>query len=51
VRAQITDDTPLLDAAAFRAQLERIVTERKLKEDDLVAVETLLNAWDDRRRG
>lgn len=51
VRAQITDDTPLLDAAAFRAQLERIVKERKLPEDDLAAVETLLKAWDGRRGG
>ncbi|WP_240885021.1 hypothetical protein [Sphingomonas sp. SFZ2018-12] len=49
VRAQITDDTPLLNAAAFRFQLERIVKERKLTKEDLGAVEILLKAWDNRR--
>ncbi|WP_339851425.1 P-loop NTPase fold protein [uncultured Nisaea sp.] len=49
--AQISDDTEIIDSEAFRARLEEIAADGKLKQDDLKTVQTLLDAWDRKRAG
>jgi hypothetical protein len=51
--AHIRADTDILDAAAFRSALERIIGEERLDEESREAIRTFLSAWDrpDRRRG
>ena len=44
--AHINDDTDILDVAAFRTGLDRIVAEGRLDEGDREAVRTFLTAWD-----
>jgi hypothetical protein len=51
VRVQISDDMELLDLAKFRAELERIVREKAVAPDDLMAVQTFLAAWDAKKNG
>ena len=51
VVAQISDDTEIVDAKAFRARLEEIAAGGTLDEDDLKTVQTLLDAWDRKRAG
>jgi predicted KAP-like P-loop ATPase len=49
ITAQISDDTEIIDAKAFRTGLERIVFEKKLDADSLQAVKVFLEAWDQKR--
>jgi predicted KAP-like P-loop ATPase len=46
VNVFVSDDTDILDVAAFRAALERIVTERRADAETLEAVRSFLDAWD-----
>jgi hypothetical protein len=50
--AHIRDDTDILDVAAFRSALERIIAEARLDEESRSAVSTFLSAWgrENRRR-
>jgi hypothetical protein len=49
VNVFVSDDMDILDVAAFRAALERIVAERRADAETLEAVRGFLDAWDANR--
>ena len=48
-RAQVDSNFDLFDTSWFRAELERMVKEKKHDADDLAAVQVFLDAWNNRR--
>ena len=50
-RAQVGSNFDLFDTSWFRAELERMVEEKKHAADDLAAVKVFLDAWNNRRAG
>lgn len=50
-RAQIPRDFDLFDLEAFRAELQRVVREKKVSPEDIDAVQAFLSAWDKRIAG
>ncbi|ECG0898172.1 TPA: AAA family ATPase [Escherichia coli] len=51
VRAQISDDSPVIDARKFRAAIEKIANDKNSSDDEIASIQTLLSAWDHRARG
>ncbi len=51
VRAQISDDSPVIDARKFRAAIEKIANDKNSSNDEIASIQTLLSAWDHRARG
>lgn len=51
VRAQISDDSPVIDARKFRAAIEKIANDKNSSDDQIASIQTLLSAWDHRARG
>ncbi len=49
--AQISDDTEIIDPAAFRVRLEEISAGGNLDQEDLTVVRTFLDAWNRKRAG
>ena len=50
VNVYVADDMDILDVAAFRDALERIVAERRADAETLEAVQSFLSAWDAKRK-
>jgi hypothetical protein len=46
----VSDDVDILDVAAFREALERMVAERRADSETLEVVRSFLNAWDAKRK-
>ena len=51
VRAQIDEDTDILDVQRFRTELERLQASGRLDETAQKTVDDFLEAWDNRRDG
>ncbi len=51
VRAQISDDSPVIDARKFRAAIEKIANDKNSSDDEIASIQTLLSAWAHRARG
>lgn len=51
VRAQTSDDSPVIDARKFRAAIEKIANDKNSSDDEIASIQTLLSAWDHRARG
>jgi hypothetical protein len=49
VNVHVSDDMDIMDVAAFRAALERILAERRVDAETLEAVRSFLEAWDRKR--
>jgi predicted KAP-like P-loop ATPase len=49
VNVFVSDDMDILDAAAFRGALERMVAERRADAETLESVQSFLDAWDAKR--
>jgi predicted KAP-like P-loop ATPase len=51
ITAQMSDDTAIIDAKAFRGALERLLAAGTLNKESAATVQTLLDAWDRKRAG